>query len=83
MSHTPEGFIEFIKAQPEDKPITHGSWGNCAVGAYVGREDANLFANHTLRHEYPRLWDMLNKQGYGEMDTYGDLQQWLINRDIS
>ena len=32
---TLQGFLEYVQAQPSDKPIDHSSWYTCATGEYL------------------------------------------------
>lgn len=85
MERTYQQFVDFVKSQPEDKPINHSTWkggefvgySQCAVGEFCGgdQEEAYSFAVGELQKENSDLFVGLSRPSYAEQyyPTYGAL----------
>ena len=62
---TPQGFLDFINEQPDDRKINHDSWDSCATGDYiksVGIQAPSCFNEMSDRHKQYDLFDSLSRK---------------------
>lgn len=83
---TYQGFIEFIEAQPSDRPTDHSrNWSQCMVGDYVGGglHDPYNFANNDIIENNPALFYALGRMDpINPCNTYGETLEYLKGQCI-
>lgn len=72
------GLIEFINAQPADRPVTHDTWASCALGDYarsLGEAvvDSEVHGFGAL-HDCPILTKLWREAGSANEDVVNDYE---------